>query len=221
MTKNGSHTNLKAQLQRLIERHELDLGTYAWLYETDRWAELIFCLLNQCTQQEPEFTRQTVDMLQDLNLLQIDKLIVIENSAHENAVVLTYILKLHGFSEEDSQRAISLLAQVAKAIQKDYGGKIQRCLRKHGLSIRDELVNTFHGESLDDEHLRIAISHWLQNAFSLPVSLKNPASIEYCEKNQVSFNDLWNVIDDLDLNLAFVDDLFELELSASKDVGDE
>jgi len=111
--------NLKEQLQQLFERHESHLGAYAWLYETDRWAELIFCLLNQCTQQEPELTRQAVDTLQYLNLLQIDKLTFLERPAHENAVVLAYVLKLHGFSEEDTQRAISLLAQVAKAIQKD------------------------------------------------------------------------------------------------------
>ena len=44
--------DLKTQLQQLFERYESDIGAYAWMYESDRFAELIFCLLNQYNQYE-------------------------------------------------------------------------------------------------------------------------------------------------------------------------
>ena len=204
--------DLKNQLQKLFERYEADLGDYAWFYESDRWVELVFCLLNQCINQDPEVTRQAVDTLQYLDLLQIDKLVFLEKTTHENTVVVAYVLKTHGFSKKDAQRSIGLLAQAAKAIQKDYGGKIQRCLRQHGLSIRDELVNAFRGKTLDEEHLRYAISHWLQNVFSIPISLEHNAVIEFCERNAVTLEDLLFATDELNLNMALVDDLLELEM---------
>jgi hypothetical protein len=69
--------DLKTQLQKLFEKYESDIGSYAWMYETDRWAELIFCLLNQYNQQDAESTRMAVTSLQYLGLLEIDKLAVL------------------------------------------------------------------------------------------------------------------------------------------------
>ena len=49
--------DLKNQLQKLFERYEAGLGDYTWLYESDRWVELVFCLLNQCAKQDPDNTQ--------------------------------------------------------------------------------------------------------------------------------------------------------------------
>jgi hypothetical protein len=132
----------KTQLQQHFERHEVDLAACAWVSKADRWAELVFYLLNQCNDQEPETTRMAVTMLQDLKLLEIGKLAIIEKPTDENAVVLTYVLKLYGFSEEDAQRAVSLLAQMAKVIQRDTSGKIQRYLRRRVEAMRGDPVST-------------------------------------------------------------------------------
>ena len=204
--------DLKTQLQELFEKYESDIGAYAWMYETDRWSELVFCLLNQCVKQDPEITRQAVDMLQYLDLLQIDNLAVLDEATHENRVVGAYVLKRHGFSQKDAQLAVSLLAEAAKAIKRDYAGKLQLCLRRHGMSIRDELVNAFCGKSLGEEQLRYAISHWLQNALSIPVSLQHQAVIEFCRRNGVALEDLLRASDELNLNTALVDDLLELDM---------
>ncbi|MGB8951187.1 MAG: hypothetical protein WCC06_00775 [Candidatus Aminicenantales bacterium] len=208
--------DLKTQLQKLFEKHEPDIGEYAWMYETDRWAELVFCLLNQCGRQAPETARMAVDMLQNLELIQVDKLAAIRKLNDENAVVLSYILKRYGFSEGDSQRAIRLLAHVARVIQKEYGGKIQRCLRRHGEMIRDELAGAFGSELLKEAQLRYALSHWLQNAFSLPISLEHRAVKEFCRKNRVRIQDLWRASDDLDLNISLVDDLLDMEKESGR-----
>ncbi len=205
--------DLKTQLQALFEKYESDIGAYAWMYETDRWAELIFCLLNQYNQRNTDSTRMAVSTLQYLGLLESEKLAVLEIPCNEDVVIVTYVLRKHGFSEEDIQRAVKLLAQVAKMIQKDYEGKIQRYLRHHGQVIRDELVNAFSGESLTTEQLRYAISHWLQNVLSLPVSLEHQAVIEFCNRNGVTLEDLMWASDELNLNTALVDDLLELDQS--------
>jgi hypothetical protein len=203
--------DLKTQLQELFEKNESDLGAYAWMYETDRCAELIFCLLNQYNPQHTEATRMAVSSIQYLGLLEIDKLALLEAPGNEDVVVLTYILQQHGFSRESAHHAVRLLAQVAKVMQRDYGGKVQRYLRRQGEIMRDELVKAFGGESLTTEQLRYAISHWLQNALSLPISLEHQAVTEFCKKNGVALEDLLRAADELNLNIALVDDLLEID----------
>lgn len=140
------------------------------MHEDDRWAELIFCLLNQYNLQNTQAVRMAVNSLQYLGLLEIDKLSLFETPGNEDVVVLAYILKQHAFSEENIRHAVKLLVHVASAVRKDYGGKIQTFLRRHGEAMRNELMNSFYEDSLETEQLRYAISHWLQNAMSLPIA---------------------------------------------------
>lgn len=212
--------DLKTQLQRLFEKYESDIGAYAWMYETDRWAELIFCLLNQYNQQDAEATRMAVTSLQYLGLLEIDRLAALETPGDDHAVVLAYILKRHGFSEENGRHAVRLLRQVASVVKKGYEGKIQRYLRRQGEVMRDQLVNAFACESLSTEQLRYAISHWLQNALSLPVSLEHQAITEFCRENGLALEDLLLAVDELNLNIALVDDLLEIDQRAKEAVSE-
>jgi hypothetical protein len=109
--------DLKSHLRELIERHKADLAGYAWTSETDRWAELVFCLLNQCGPQQPENTRLAVTILQYLGLLEIEKLARLEDKDDEGPPVVRYILKHLGFSATDTTRAVALLARAAEVIQ--------------------------------------------------------------------------------------------------------
>lgn len=210
--------DLKKQLNELFEHYGEDLGDYAWLYESDRWVELIFCLLNQCVDQDPEIIREAASMLQNLDLLNTEDMVSLGKPGHEKTIAAAYVLKAHGFSEKEARRAIVLLASTAKAIQKTYGGKIQRYLRKHGMAMREELVNAIGFDSLDQGQLRYAITHWLQNALSLPISLEHQAILGFCRKNNVTLEDLLHTADDLDLNIALLDDLLEIE-QKSKESG--
>lgn len=203
---------LKAQLQRLYQQHESDLATYAWASEDNRWAELVFCLLHQCCEQEPELTRSAVAALQSLSLISVGKMLYLDDRTHENRVVFAYVLRKHGFSDDDAELACQVLAHVANCIQHNYGGKIQRFLRYHGEVMRDELVRAFDGTMLDKPRMEYAISYWLQNALSVPISLQQDAVVDFCQKNNVNLQDLWQAVDDLDLNLALVDDLLEMQL---------
>lgn len=205
--------DLKDQLQQLFEQHEPQLGTYAWMYETDRWTELVFCLLNQFYRQEAEPARAAMATLRYLGLLRIEKLGTLEAGSAEEAVAV-YVLKQHGLSEQDARNAAGLLAMSAQVVGQRYGGKIQRYLRHHGVAMRDELVNAFAGGALDEGQLRYAISHWLQNALGLPVSLEHQALRTFCKREEVSLDELIEAADKLDLNLALVDDVLELDQAA-------
>ena len=207
---------LKSQIQRLFELYESDFGTYAWMYESDRFDELIFCLLNQFNQQDTEASRRAVNSLNYLGLLKMDKLAALEAPGNEDAIVLAYVLRRHGVSEENSQIAVRLFAKMAKVIEREYGGKMQHFLRRHGENMRDELANAFCIESLNKEQLRYSISLWLQNALSIPISLEHPATIEFCRKNGVTLEDLLHAADELDLNIALLDDLLEIDNKIGK-----
>jgi hypothetical protein len=204
--------DLKTRLQELCARHESDLATYAWVSEDDRWAELVFCLLDQCHRQDPETTRSAVTTLQYLDLLESAKLALLDQPAGaEAATVVAYVLKQHGFPPEPVAKSLSVLAHVAQALQRDHGGKMQRYMRRHAEALRDDLVGALSNGALSGAEWRYAVSHWLQNAFSLPLSLEHEAVKEFCAQNEVSTQDLWLAADELDLNLALVDDLLEME----------
>jgi len=149
--------------------------------------------------------------LQSLSLIDADKMLYLNTTTHENRVMFAYVLRQHGFSNNDVERACRLLAHVAEVVQHNYGGKIQRYLRRHGEVMRDELLSAFNGTSLDKSQMAYAISHWLQNVLSLPISLQSDAVLEFCHNNNVNPQDLWKAADELNLNIALVDDLLEID----------
>jgi hypothetical protein len=201
--------DLEPRLRQLFERHESDLGVYAWMYETDRWAELIFCLLSRYQPQNDEATRMAVSSLQYLGLLAPATLAGLDQEA-DLAPVITYVLKRHGFSDDDLPRLRTVLAHAGQAMRGD-GGKVQRFLRRHGEVIRDELASAVTCDAMSPDDARYAVTQWLQNALSLPVSLEHEAVKEFCAANDATSADLLDAIDALDLNVALVDDLLELD----------
>lgn len=71
--------DLKTKPQELFALYESDIGAYAWMHENDRWAELIFCLLNQYDPQNAQAIRMAVSSLQYLGLLETTKLSLLEH----------------------------------------------------------------------------------------------------------------------------------------------
>jgi hypothetical protein len=205
--------NLEAQIQQLHEQYGLFLSSSIWASENARWTELVFCLLHQCSDVDSEYTRAAVTMLQDLDLLDVNKLIFLDDTTSENTITFFTILKHHGFSESATQRAAKVLFGAANVVNTQYNGKIQRYLRQHGQIMRDELVDSFADSILTKPQLEYAIGHWLQNVLNLPISLETKAVREFCEKNKISIEDLLQASDVLNINVAIVDDLLELNQS--------
>jgi hypothetical protein len=90
------------------------------------------------------------------------------------ALFVIYVLARHGFPEEDLPRIRTVLVKAGRAMRRD-GDKVQRFLRRHGDFIRDELTGELASDAMSHEDVRYAVSQWLQNALSLPVSLEHQA----------------------------------------------
>lgn len=201
--------SLKKQLQGLVGRQFVYLPDM-WVWETDRWNELVYCLLRQCSKQEPGIVRNTVQTLAGLKVLTIADLATPDKSTNSNWVVLEYVLKQYGFNQEESQRAILLLIQTSDSIKKNYGGKIQICLRRRGDTMREELTKAFTGEAASEAEIRSAVTLWLQNVVHMPIP-SDRAVAEFCKREECTPEELNQAADELDLNLAVLDVLLELD----------
>jgi len=205
-SRNG--TRLVRRLQSVFERHQDELPEYGWASEGDRWAELVFCLLCQVRNEEPEATRAAVDLLNLLGLLDVPVLARMEG---EDAAILKRVLRSHGFTAADAARGEALLRAIAQRTTRRFQGKVQRVLRKHGERMRQEFTRAFAGAGLSETALEYALSQWLQNALSLPISLENDAVRAFCKAQRVRLADLVECADALDINMALVDDLIALD----------
>ena len=134
---------LIAEPQEILIKHALSLSLRAWISETDRWENLVFCLLRQHCDQDLEKARIAVTVLRDGGLLDIDRLSSLEKIPLEFDETFSRVLISSGFSEENTTRAACLLTQVARVIHNDCNGKPHRILRHHSEAIRDELINVF------------------------------------------------------------------------------
>jgi hypothetical protein len=213
--------NLQKQIHELYEQYRSLLEPYLWASEDDRWAEFVFCLLHQCYDDDPDSVRLAVAMLQDLNLLEVNRLLCLNDPTHQNTITLTYILKQYGFPDAAARRSIKVLYDAAKIVRTHFSGRIQRYLRQHGQTMRDELVSVFNGVNLPKGQLKYAVTHWLQNGLSLPISLESKAVREFCQKNKVSMDDLAKACDTLGINLAIVDDILELSKNYNAGISGE
>ena len=134
---------LIAEPQESLIKNASSLPLSVWISETDRWENLVFCLLRQHCDQDLEKARIAVTVLRDGGLLDIDRLSSLEKIPLEFDETFSRVLISSGFSEANTTRAACLLTQVARVISNDCDGKLHQILRHHGEAIRDELINEF------------------------------------------------------------------------------
>ncbi len=135
--------------------------------------------------------------------------------------VLRYVLEHQGFSDDEASRAVSILVQAANAVRNNCGGKIQRYLRSNGERMRDELATMFAAVPLNSVDIRYAVSQWLQTALSLPISLENQAMVDFCSAHKVTQAELLRAADELDQNLALLDDVLDMSRMAGKPAAEQ
>lgn len=200
----------RMQLKRLFDQYGPLIKGHPWTSEDDRWAELVFCLLLQCSQKDAKSIRLLVTDLRKLSLLDIDRMVSLDDPANQTRVVFVYMLQHHMFAEGTIAKTCTLLAHVARHLRENYDGKIQRFLRHHGEAMRDELVGELSSASLNESILTAGITLWLQNVLSIPISFQPSVVSDFCRANSISPEDLWEASDAMNLNLAVVDDLLEI-----------
>ncbi|GAA0404298.1 hypothetical protein GCM10009541_54380 [Micromonospora gifhornensis] len=202
--------DLPSELRELSLRHLDGLGAIPWAAEADRWAELVFCLLNAVAGDDPERSRELTDDLHRFGLIEPAVLLDVDDPASDTHRVVRHLLDRYGFDQAQIVTAAGVLSRLAQFITDGYGGKLQRYLRRNAERMRDELVSELADEA-PQPLLRLAVTHWLQNAVDLPLSLENAAVQEFCAARGIDQAALELAADEVGLNLALVDDVIRLE----------
>jgi hypothetical protein len=206
---------LRLALTDMWQEFSDSLDQYQWPYERSRWKELVFCILYHLGQDalEAAEARQLVEVLDGLDLLDVERLAAqvgpdCEPDATDPDFLLTLrLLDKKGLSKGQAARAATTISQVAHSLHHRYKGKVQRYLRAYGQRMLDELQAEFPTPGLKEGDKRHIFAHWLQNTANLPVELMEPAVTRLCKENKLSAAEWIELVDDLDFNLAVMDDI--------------
>jgi hypothetical protein len=117
------------------------------------------------------------------------------------------LLREHGFTEDDAARGMLLVSTVARGFREHFNGKVQLYLRHYGEMMLSDIDKMFDAPSSDRSVLASAFTYWLQNALCMPLSLVDHSMWRFCEENGVTPEQLIAAADDLNINVAFLDDL--------------
>jgi hypothetical protein len=218
----------KAQylLRKALTLYGRDLApSHPWVWEFDRWKELVFALLVQVSSTPESHVRQVVGHMADLDLLDIPALAnICSDGKHPDldaplARQILEFLQENGFSQAVAERGLTTVCQAALAFHAHHGGKLQRYLRSYGELMLKDLDGIFQFSSLTQAEMRDAFAYWFQNALNMPISLVDENMRKYCESHDLTPAQLIQAADELNLNLAIVDDLTALWVNSHpKDV---
>ncbi len=198
------------ELQDAINKYAITLPTRAWIYEADRWENLIFSIIRQYCDEDPGKAGTLVNILRDWNLTDIEELSSIDQIPLEYNSAFKKIMLGLDFSQEEIQEIARTLVNVAVTVKERYDGKIQAVFRKYGEMIREELVRNFSDDELDNEKIKHGVSLWLQSAFGLPILSERPKVKDYCNTRGINKENLLNIADELDVNLGVLDYFIEM-----------
>lgn len=209
----ATNSELKFQLHKATVQYSDILFEHQWPYEYARWVELLFALLTRVYPIDEELVRYAVESLSDLGLLEINQLaeipIVDGKPDKDNLVasrIITYLSEL-GFANDDVYDGLMVMIDAAKNLRQHHDGKIQKYLRHYGVKMIAELPQHFTFSKMKQSDIQYAFSYWLQNVMNMPILMKDEYISEFAQKHGGSFAGLVDVADDLDINLAVVDDL--------------
>ena len=208
-------SEIEFQLNKLILRYSGLFVYHQWPSENKRWVELVFALLTRVSKKPEDRIRDTIEELDALNLLGVEELA--EISETDDGINLDYpyarriveCLSESGFTEEESKSSILAMYEAAKSLKKHHNGKIQEYLRVYGQRMIDELSHNFSFSKMNEEDVKYAFTYWLQNILNMPVNLRTEGIEKFCERLQITYEDLLKVADTLNINFALLDDMID------------
>jgi len=222
----SSTSNMEFQLRKLFIRYFDIFAYHQWPSESARWTELLFALTTRISKKSEAELREIIEELDDLELLDPKPLaaLPVKNGAvnldHPHAKHIFEVLSEYGFSKEEAKKTILTMHEAAKSLEKHHGGKIQRYLRKYGRKMIDEISDNFSFSQMDNADIKYAFTYWLQNTLNMPLSLGDEAVKKFLKKFNKKPEDLVQTVDELDINLAIVDDLIFNEMSGKNKRGE-
>lgn len=218
------HDEAKYLLRKLLTQHGEELaGTHPWVWEFDRWKELVFALLAQVAQAPEEELRKVVEDLAELDLLEISALAGLAGDQgepeadSESARRILELLAERGFDPATAQRAFKTIAQAAEGLHEHFGGKVQRYLRSYGSRMLEELDDVFQLDALQEDEAMQGFSYWLQNVMNMPLSLRDETLQRFCKEHGLTPDQLIEAADELDFNLGLVDDLIQISIVSAQE----
>ena len=176
----------------------------------------MFCLIDRCTSVSSDLVRTAAETLDAAGLLDVEVARALNIADDPRAVAAAQILRHHELSEEEIRLALQVVSEAAAEISSKHLGKIQRLVRPYAETLRNALAEELAVRALPPEELKYAVTQWLQNTASLPISLQNHAVLTFCEGMGCSSDTLFDAADALDINLAVVDDLMALAYDAGE-----
>ena len=199
----------KEELQDAINKYAITLPSTAWIYESDRWENLIFSIIRQYCDDNPENAGTAVNILREWKFFDIEELSNVDQVPLENISTIKEIMLGLDFTEAEIEEIIRTLVKIAVSVKGKYSGKIQSIFRKYGEIIREELVGSFSDDDLDNEKITHGVSLWLQSAFGLPILSDRTYVKEYCKERGLNKDELTKIADEMDINLGVVDYFIE------------
>ncbi|WP_034271282.1 hypothetical protein [Haloechinothrix halophila] len=208
----------REDLERLMHFHAGELAELPWWQEGDRWAELVFCLINAhycgvladaSPEDVAEASRAITDTLSNIGLIEPAELAKAAEREQERTVLI-WVLGRYLDPSDAIDSLIDLLTHTARVTTERYDGKIQRLLRAKGEELRDELAAMF--DTTNGPTMRQAAALWLQNVANLPVWVDDGGVRTFCEGRGYPMTELEQAADEIGLNLALLDDIIRLEM---------
>ena len=191
---------------------------YRWEDEKDRWTELVYAIFAEQSGKGERDSRIIVSSLASLGALEFEKLakaltdngqLDMSNKLITNTID---ILAMKGVKENAAKDTILSICQMAKAIQSKYG-KLQIFLRSHAENMLKDLADTVPFTSIDDKLEKHIYITWMQNALELPIAGSDEYIFEFCKEKKCTLEELVAIADEIDVNVAILDDLVRFYLT--------
>jgi hypothetical protein len=184
--------------------------SHPWLWEGDRWKELVFALVTRTSNLSEAATRAVTEQLLHLGLLEVRGLAAIEPVSLGPDVLSARIIDIFheaGMTGEDALRSFTTIREAAKALTKHHDGKVQLFLRRCAEQMIEEAMHLFNFSELSSNEATYALTYWLQNVANMPVSLKDETVKALASQHGLTVDDIFEAADALDINVALVDDI--------------
>jgi hypothetical protein len=147
--------------------------------------------------------------LEDFKLTGSDTLASLNKDNGRN--IVARIVEHSGVESSSVEPVVELLVSVARTVEMQEGGKIQRFLRRHGEVMKTELAAMLTSGALDVQAAEHIATLWLQNTCNLPILANHDQHIRaFSRRVGISERELLDSADRMDVNVSVLDDLLAL-----------
>lgn len=228
----SNDNEVEYQLGKLITRYSDLFAYHQWPSEHERWVELIFALACRISDKSESEIRAIIETADDYGLLDVKELANIRKAG--NIIDYNYPTakrviealtepriteegtKEAGLTKEEAKSCLTAMYEAAISLTRSYDGKIQKYLRKYGEIMVKEFTKDFAFSGMDKKAVNHAVTYWLQNVCNMPVHLETDGVKAFCQDMKITSEKLVKEADNLDINLALLDDMIDEAVQSSK-----